>query len=104
MGRDEVLKAIRQAEKEARGILKEADSKAVEIISKARLRSAEIIQSSKSDSETASQNLITKSRSIAEGEAAKVSKEGDSAIGSIHDSGHESRKRAVKAVIDAFKS
>ena len=104
MGRDEVLKAIRQAEKKARGILKDADSKAAEILSKARLRSAEIIQSSKSDSEAASQNLITKSRSIAEGEAAKVSEEGDSAIGSIHDAGHESRVRAVKAVIDAFKS
>ena len=36
--------------------------------------------------------------------AAKVSKKGDSEIGSIHDSGEGSRGEAVKAVVDAFRS
>ena len=40
----------------------------------------------------------------AESEAEKVSKEGDSAIGSIHDGGEGSREDAVNAVLDAFRS
>ena len=48
--------------------------KAAEIISKARLKATEIIQSGKSDSEANSQTMISEARSVAEGEAAKVSK------------------------------
>ena len=48
--------------------------------------------------------MISEAKSVAEGEAAKVSKKGDSEIGSIHDSGEGSREEAVKAVVDAFKS
>ena len=68
------------------------------------MKATEIIQSGKSDSEASSQNMISEARSVAEGEAAKVSKKGDSEIGSIHDSGEGSRGEAVKAVVDAFKS
>ena len=68
------------------------------------MKATEIIQSGKSDSEASSQNMISKARSVAEGEAAKVSKKGDSEIGLIHDSGEGSRGEAVKAVVDAFKS
>ena len=48
--------------------------------------------------------MISEARSVAEGEAVKVSKKGDAEIGSIHDSGEGSRGEAVKAVVDAFKS
>ena len=68
------------------------------------MKATEIVQSGKSDSEASSQNMISEARSVAEGEAAKVSKKGDSAIGSIHDSGEGSRGEAVRAVVDAFKS
>ena len=104
MGREEVLRAIRQAEREAEKTIADAEAEASEIISKARLKATEIIQSGKSDSEASSQDLISEARSAAEGEAAKVSKKGDSAIGSIHDSGEGSREKAVKAVMDAFRS
>ena len=40
----------------------------------------------------------------AESEAHKVSEEGDSRIGSIHDGGEGSREDAVNAVLDAFRS
>ena len=48
--------------------------------------------------------MISDARSIAEEEAAKVVKEGDSAIGSIHGDGEGSRGVAVKAILDAFRS
>ena len=104
MGREEVLRAIRQAETEAEKTLTNAESEAAEIISKARLKATEIIQSGKSDSEASSQNMNSEARCVAEGEAATVSKKGDSAIGSIHDSGEGSRGEAVRAVVDAFNS
>ncbi len=104
MGREEVLRAIRQAEGEAKKTIADAQSEATEIISKARLKATEIIQSGKSDSEANSQNMISEARNAAEGEAAKESKKGDSAIGTIHESGEGSRGEAVKAVLDAFRS
>ena len=104
MGREEVLRAIGQAESEAAKTIADAESEAAEIISKARLEATEIIQTGKSDSEASSQNMISEARNVAEGEAAKVSKKGDSAIGSIHDSGEGSREKAVKAIVDAFRS
>tara|TARA_B100001778_G_scaffold119400_1_gene98051 strand:+ start:668 stop:982 length:315 start_codon:yes stop_codon:yes gene_type:complete len=104
MGREEVLRAIRQAESEAEKTIANAESEAADIISKARLKATEIIQSGKSDSDASSQNMISEARSVAEGEAAKVSKKGDSAIGSIHDSGEGRRGEAVKTVVDAFRS
>ena len=104
MGREEVLRAIRRAETEAKEMIAKAESEASEIISKARLTATEIFQAGKSDSEASSQSIISDARSAAEGEAAKVVKEGDSAIGSIHDGGEGSRGAAVKAVLEAFRS
>ena len=104
MGREEVLRAIRQAEREAKDTISKAEAEASGIVSKARLAATEIVQTGRSDSEANSQSLISNARSAAEGEAEKVSKEGDSAIGSIHDGGEGSRVDAVNAVLDAFKS
>ncbi|MBI88123.1 MAG: hypothetical protein CMB67_03745 [Euryarchaeota archaeon] len=104
MGRKEVLRAIRQAESDAKETIAKAEAQASEIISKARLTATEIIQAGRSESESNSQSLISEARNAAEGEAKKVSKEGDSAIGSIHDGGEGSRAEAVNAVLDAFRS
>ena len=104
MGREEVLRAIRQAESEAEKTIANAESEAAEIISKARLKATEIVQSGKSDSEASSQNMISEARSVAEGEAAKVSKKGDSAIGSIHDSCLESRGEPGRPLVYPFNS
>ena len=104
MGKQEVLRAIREAETEAKETIANAESQASEIITKARLVATEIVQSGKSDSESSSQSVISDARSIAEGEAAKVIKEGDSVIGTIHDDGEGSRAAAVKAILDAFRS
>ena len=104
MGREEVLRAIRDAEKEAKITVANAESQASEIISKARLAATEIIQAGRSDSEESTQNMISEARQAAEGEAKKVSKEGASSIDSIQQSSEGKRKEAVDTVLNAFRS
>ena len=104
MGREDVLRAIRKAENEARNTVSKAESEASEIISKARLPATEIVQDGRSESEASSQGLISDARATAEAEAKKVSDEGDSSIDSIHKGSDGNRTAAVKTVLDAFRS
>ncbi len=104
MSREDVLRAIRDAEIAAKVTLDEAKTEASEIVTKARLAATEIIQHGRSDSEASSQGKIAEARSVAEQQAGKVSKEGDSSIKSIHDGGEGSRERAVSVVLDSFRS
>lgn len=99
-----VLKAIRDAEENAREIIAKSELEAAEIITKARLSATEVIQSGKADSESASQGIISEARGIAEKEAEKVTKGGESSINSIHNQSHSNRKKAVKIILDAFRS
>ena len=105
MGRETVLKAIRNAENKAREIISDAESEASDIITKARLSATEIIQSGRSDSESSSQGMISEARGVAEKkEAKKVSKDGDSSIDSIHKGSDGNREKAVKIVLDSFRT
>ena len=104
MGRETVLKAIRNAENKAREIISDAESEASDIITKARLSATEIIQSGRSDSETSSQGMISEARGVAEKEAKKVSKDGDSSIDSIHKGSDGNREKAVQIVLDSFRA
>jgi V/A-type H+-transporting ATPase subunit G/H len=104
MGRETVLKAIRDAENSAREIISNAESEASDIVTKARLSATEIIQSGRSNSESSSQGMISEARGVAEKEAKKVSKDGDSSINSIHDGSDGNRENAVKIVLDAFRT
>ena len=96
MGRETVLKAIRNAENKAKEIISDAESEASDIITKARLSATEIIQSGRSDSESSSQGMISEARGVAEKEAKKVSKDGDSSIDSIHKGATETEKRLFR--------
>ena len=104
MGRETVLKAIRNAENKAREIISDAESEASDIITKARLSATEIIQSGRSDSELNSQGMISEARGVAEKEAKKVSKDGDSSIDSIQKGSDGNREKAVKIVLDSFRA
>ena len=104
MGRETVLKAIRNAENKAREIISDAESEASDIITKARLSATEIIQSGRLDSESSSQGMISEARGVAEKEAKKVSKDGDSSIDSIHKGSDGNREKAVKIVLDSFRT
>lgn len=99
-----VLKAIRDAEEHAREIIAKSELEAAEIVTKARLSATEVIQSGKADSESASQGIISEARGIAEKEAKKVTKGGESSINSIHNHSQSNRKKAVKIILDAFRS
>ena len=104
MGRETVLKAIRNAENKAKEIISGAESEASEIVTKARLSATETIQSGRANSESNSQGMISEARGLAENQAKKVSKAGDSSINSIHQGSDGNREKAVKIVLDAFRS
>ena len=104
MGREDVLRAIRTAENEARNTVSKAESDASEIISKARLSATELVQEGRSQSEGRRPGLISAARAPAAAEAKKVSNEGDSSIDSIHKGSDGNRAAAVKTVLDAFRS
>ena len=48
--------------------------------------------------------MISEARGVAEKEAKKVSKDGDSSINSIHEGSDGNRENAVKIVLDAFRT
>ena len=62
MGRETVLKAIRDAENSAREIISNAESEASDIVTKARLSATERIQPGRSTSESSSQGMISEAR------------------------------------------
>jgi len=103
MAREEVLRAIRDAEIEATATLSDAKKEASQIVSQARQKASEIISQGKSTSESDAQNLISEVRLSAGSEAELVSKEGHTAEKNIHDSGKKNRDKAVKLVIDSFR-
>lgn len=104
MTKAEVLRAIRDAEENARKIIAKSELEATDIITKARLSATEVIQSGKANSESASQGIISEARGVAEKEAKKVTKGGESSIDSIHNQSQNNRKKAVKIILDAFRS
>ena len=103
MVRDNVLRAIRDAEIKATETLSEAKKEASMIISQARQKSSEIIIQEKSVSESNAQSLISETRDSAGSEAEKVSKDGHVAGEKVHNSGKKNRDKAVKLVIDYFR-
>ena len=103
MARDNVLRAIRNAEIEATETLSEAKKEATMITSKARQKASEIVVEGKSISESDAQNLISDTRKSAGSEAEMVSKGGHEAGEKVHASGKKNRDKAVKLVVDYFR-
>ena len=48
--------------------------------------------------------MISEARGVAEKEAKKVSKDGDSSIDSIHKGSDGNREKAVQIVLDSFRA
>lgn len=103
MARDNVLRAIKNAEIEATETLSEAKREAIAITSKARQKASEIVVEGKSISESEAQNLISETRKSAGSEAEIVSKDGHDAGEKVHNSGKKNRDKAVKLVVDYFR-
>ena len=103
MARDNVLRAIRDAEIEATETLSEAKKEASMIISQARQKASEIIIEGKSISESDAQDLISETRQSAGSEAEMVAKDGHTAGQKLHNSGKKNRDKAVKLVVDYFR-
>lgn len=103
MARNNVLRAIRDAEIEATETLSEAKKEASMIISQARQKASEIIIEGKSISESDAQKLISETRQSAGSEAEMVAKDGYTAGQKLHNSGKKNQDKAVKLVVDYFR-
>ncbi len=103
MAREEVLRAIKDAEIAAAETLSNAKKEAAQLISQARQNASEILTSGKSTSESEAQNLISEARASAGTKAEVVSKDGQTAQKNVHDSGKKNREKAAKLVIDSFR-
>jgi vacuolar-type H+-ATPase subunit H len=103
MAREDVLRAIKDAEIAATATLLDAKKEAAQIVSQARQNASEILTSGKSTSESEAQNLISEARASAGTEAEVVSTDGHAAQKSVHDSGKKNRDKAAKLVIDSFR-
>jgi len=103
MAREDVLRAIKDAEIAATATLSDAKKEASQIVSQARQNASEILTSGKSTSESEAQNLISEARASAGTEAEVVSNDGQTAQKNVHDSGKKNRDKAVKLVIDSFR-
>ncbi len=104
MAREDILRAIKNAEIAATETLSDAKKEASSIISQSRQKASEIMASGRSNSESDAQDLISTARESAGSEADVVSSDGHVAEKSIHDSGNKNRKKAVKVVLDAFRN
>ena len=102
MSKNDVLKAIRQAESEASGILESANKEASAIVSAARSDASEIVAKGRANAEAEAQNLISNARKEAEKAAEKTRKAGDKDIDKLKAGGETNQKKAVDAVIGSF--
>ena len=103
MTKEEVLRAIKDAEIAATETLSNAKKEASQIVSQARQNASEILSAGKSTSESEGQSLISEARASAGSEAEVVSNDGHAAQKNVHDSGKKNRDKAAKLVIDSFR-
>ena len=102
MARDEVLKAIKEAEKKANAKLEKARSDASNITSKARGESADIVVAGVREAEAEAQTMVDAARDAANKAAATVRSEGDEALETIRSEGEKNRSSAVDSVLGTF--
>ncbi|MAT49174.1 MAG: hypothetical protein CMA27_05025 [Euryarchaeota archaeon] len=102
MGKEEILKAIKNAEKNAAKTLADAETKASSILSDARVKATELIQEQQEAINVNSRSTISDAKSKAQTEADKVIKQGDKEILEITEKGAKQRKKAIDSVIDSF--
>tara|TARA_Y100000766_G_C18486852_1_gene402787 strand:+ start:116 stop:430 length:315 start_codon:yes stop_codon:yes gene_type:complete len=102
VGKSDILKAIKNAENEAKKTLDDAESKASSILSDARVKATEILQKSQENINSNSRSMIEEAKINAQKDAAIVTKEGDEGIQEIVDKGKKQRKKAIDSVIESF--
>ena len=103
MAREDVLRAIKDAEIAATETLSNAKKEAAQIVSQARQNASVILTSGRTTSESEAQNLISDARASAGTEAEVVSNDGQVAQKNVHDSGKKNRDKAAELVIKSFR-
>ncbi len=102
MGREVVLRAIKDAESEARAIRAAAETKANETISSARVKATEASRAGRQGADEDAASLISEARASSDMEAAAVSEQGDAQLKQVAAGGEKNRDSAVGVVLSAF--
>ena len=102
MSKNDVLKAIREAESEATKLLETANKEAASILSTARSDASEIVAKGGPTQRQKLKPLISAARKEAEKAAEKTRKAGNKEIDNLKSDGESNQKKAVDAVIGSF--
>jgi len=103
VGREVVLRAIKDAEDEAGRIRAEAEIKANEMISSARVKAAEALNSGRQSAEEEAASIINEARATSEKESAAVAAEGGDQLEQVVADGKKNREAASATVLSAFR-
>ena len=102
MSREEILRAIKEAETKASAMLDKANSDALNIISKARSKAVETIIAGKRDAEVEARAMLDEARGVASNEASAVITAGEAALVAIHENGDNNRSSAIDSVLNTL--
>ena len=104
LGMSDVLRKIKQTERDAAKQLANAQEEASKIISEARKNSTELVSSAADESVSNTQLTLDSARGKADKEAQKVHKKGLKAVESIELSASKNLDKAVKSILDSMTS
>ncbi|MBA41153.1 MAG: hypothetical protein CMB17_04655 [Euryarchaeota archaeon] len=104
MGRNDILRAIKEAEASAEQTILAAKEKASRILSDARSAASESVVAGRRETEASAQSNLQSAREAASGEAAKVKKSGESTLSDVHLSAESNRDTAISLVLDAIRN
>ncbi len=103
MAREQVLRAVKDAEAKAAERKAEAESEAVSIVAEARADASALVADGRAETDSETAKMIESARAAAAKEAAKVEKAGIKGLEAIREGGEARRGDAVEAVLVAFR-
>ena len=103
MGREEVLRTIKEAESNAERVPEQAESEAKSIVSNARAEAADVSLKGRQQADEAAASIIKNSKDDSEWQAGTISTEGDALLEKVKENGKKNRSAAVQVVLSAFR-
>jgi len=104
LGMSDVLRKIKQTEREASKQLADAQEEASKIMADARKKSSELVSNAADESVSNTQMILESARGEADKEAKKVQKKGLKEVDSIESNASKNLDKAVKSIIDTMTS
>lgn len=104
MSREQVLRAVKDAEKKADEHKAKAESDAAAIVSQARADASALIAEGRDQVDVETNDMVESARAKAVKATAKVEKSGAKELDAIREGGEARRSDAVDAVLESFRA